>query len=204
MSTTGPSLMEHDVIDSLLGIEPGSAVDQVRRGRPETRLYLQKSYEALFYPTDPGQVSGLERFAVAAYLAELHREPVTRAFYGRMLADADFVLAESIRDLAAASATEGPYGCYPPETDVHDEDVTGLRFSVPSSFHGELGPGLRAALEHTHLLVFRPRESSADAIADLENAGWSPDAMVTLSQLVSYLCFQVRVIGGLALMKESK
>lgn len=39
-----------DVIDELVGIAPGSALDAVRAGRQEARTHAQRSYEALFAP----------------------------------------------------------------------------------------------------------------------------------------------------------
>ena len=35
------------------------------------------------------------------------------------------------------------------------------------------------------------------------NAGWSTTDVVTLSQLVSFLAFQIRVVAGLAAMRIS-
>ena len=63
-----------------------------------------------------------------------------------------------------------------------------------------LGERLAEALEHAHLLVFRPRESSPAALVALADAGWSTDGIVTLSQLVSFLAFQLRVAAGLRLL----
>jgi CMD domain protein len=60
-----------------------------------------------------------------------------------------------------------------------------------------LGRRLTAALEHAHLLVFHPRDASAAALQKLLDAGWSTTDIVTLSQLVSFLAFQIRVVAGL-------
>jgi uncharacterized protein YciW len=57
---------------------------------------------------------------------------------------------------------------------------------------------LDAALVHAHLLVFRPRDASSAALQALLNAGWSTDDIVTLSQLVAFLSFQIRVVTGLS------
>jgi CMD domain protein len=63
-----------------------------------------------------------------------------------------------------------------------------------------LGTKLAAALEHVHLLVFRPRDSDPSALQALIGAGWSTDSIVTLSQLVAFLSFQVRTIAGLRVL----
>ena len=54
-----------------------------------------------------------------------------------------------------------------------------------------------AALEQAHLLVFRPRDASPQALQELLNAGWSATDIVILSQLVAFLSFQIRVVVGL-------
>ena len=54
-----------DVIDELVGIAPGSALDAIRARRPEARTHAQASYRALFAPESAGGVSAAERFAVA-------------------------------------------------------------------------------------------------------------------------------------------
>ena len=64
--------------------------------------------------------------------------------------------------------------------------------------HGAFSaPRLAAALEHAHLLVFRPRDADPAALQALIGAGWSTDSIVTLSQLVAFLSFQIRAVAGL-------
>ena len=63
-----------------------------------------------------------------------------------------------------------------------------------------LGPRLAAAFEHTHMLVFHPRDAAAPSLQALLDAGWSTDAVVTLSQLVAFLAFQIRVVSGLRVL----
>lgn len=50
--------------------------------------------------------------------------------------------------------------------------------------------------------MFRPRESSPEALEALADAGWSADGIVTLSQLVAFLAFQLRVAAGLRLLVQ--
>ena len=60
-----------DIIDILTGIEPGSALDEIRRTREQARDNAQRSFEVLFEPEDPGTFSLAERYAVAAYTVVL-------------------------------------------------------------------------------------------------------------------------------------
>jgi hypothetical protein len=87
-----------DVIDALVGIEPGSSLDAVRARRPEARTHAQASYRALFEPGVPGAVTAQERFALGTFVAGLHGE-------------APFAPA----NLAAAPARRGAVGGHRPE-----------------------------------------------------------------------------------------
>ena len=60
-----------------------------------------------------------------------------------------------------------------------------------------LGPRLAAALEHTHMLVFHPRDAAPVSLQSLLGAGWTTTDIVTLSQIVAFLSFQIRVVIGL-------
>ena len=78
--------MDTDVIDTLVGIKPGSALDAVRNRRPAAREQAQASYSALFAPEIAGEVTATERFAVATFVTALHGDAKTVAFYAARLA----------------------------------------------------------------------------------------------------------------------
>ena len=63
-----------------------------------------------------------------------------------------------------------------------------------------LGARLTAALAHAHVLVFHPRDASAAALQELLDAGWTNTGIVTLSQLVAFLAFQIRTVVGLRVL----
>jgi CMD domain protein len=197
---------EDDVIDLLVGVEKGSRLDMIRAQRPEARENAQKSYLALFAPTFPGDVTGQERYAIATFVAGLHREPEIIAFYREGLArqsGPSGVSAAAHAEIAAGRA-EGPYGRYP-EGPLSVEDKSGPIHRVAEENRQTLGARLSAAFEHAHLLVFRPRDASPADLQSLLDAGWSTASIVTLSQLVAFLSFQIRVIVGLrALAAASK
>jgi CMD domain protein len=196
--------MEHDmiidVIDHLAGVAPNSPLDRLRDRRPDTREQAQRSYDALFAPDSEDEVTLVERDAVAAFVAGLHGDATVAAFYAERLAQLAPQLTEPVRTEIAAGRTTGPYGVHPDPALAAESDE-GLRYQARNA--DLLGVRLAAAFEHAHLLVFRPREASRKALAALADAGWSTTGIVTLSQLVAFLSFQVRLVAGLRVLGAS-
>jgi CMD domain protein len=190
-----------DVIDTLVGIRPGSALDAIRHRRPDARKEAQASYRALFAPEDPGGVTATERFAVAAFVTGLHGDAETASFYAAGLA-ASGALAElrrAIDTAIAAAKGQGPYGSYPAGK-LSREDTTGPTYRVAAETRRALGSRLAASFDHMHLLVFHPRDAAPAALQDLLDAGWSSTDIVTLSQIAAFLSFQIRVVAGLRVL----
>ncbi|MGO4386712.1 CMD domain protein [Microvirga sp. 2YAF29] len=192
-----------DIIDHLAGIQPNSRLDKLRAERPQARENAQKSYLALFEPAFPSGVTLAERFAIATFVAGLHRQSHVRDFYAAGLGkSAEKQLAEIIAAEILCGTTEGPYGRYP-EGPLLRENKEGLKYEVFVTHADLLGPKLVAALEHAHLLVFRPRDASSAALQKLIDAGWSTTDIVTISQLVAFLSFQIRVVAGLSALASA-
>jgi CMD domain protein len=193
--------MDTDVIDTLAGIKPGSALDAIRNRRPEARNQAQASYRALFAPEIPGEVSATERFAVAAFVTGLHGDGETAAFYAAGLAasGASAELRRAIDTAIAAAKGEGPYGSFPAGP-LSRENTTGPTHRVAPETRPVLGPRLAAAFDHMHLLVFHPRDAAPAALQALLDAGWSTTDIVTLSQIAAFLSFQIRVVAGLRVL----
>ena len=187
-----------DIIDTLAGIEPGSALDAIRARRLQARENAQKSYLSLFEPIDAGDVSLLERAAVAAFVTGLHGEAPVATFDREKLAAGagGAALLESIDAEILRGKTSGPYGSYPAGP-LSVENTAGLIYRVSAASKPSLGARLAAALEHAHLLLFRPRDAASSDMKALLDAGWSTTGIVTFSQLVAFLSFQVRVVSGL-------
>ncbi|MFD0643039.1 CMD domain protein [Bradyrhizobium sp. GCM10027635] len=187
-----------DIIDTLAGIEPGSALDAIRARRLQARENAQKSYLSLFEPIDAGDFSLLERAAVAAFVTGLHGESPVSTFYRDKLAAiaGGAALLEAIDAEIARGKTSGPYGSFPAGP-LSVENTAGLIYRVNAAGRSILGARLVAALEHAHLLVFRPRDAASSDMKALLAAGWSNTGIVTFSQLVAFLSFQVRVVSGL-------
>ena len=101
--------------------------------------------------------------------------------------------------------------CLTPRVDLHlaggsaphhvapTEDVVHRRPAVSVQRHDLTG--LHDGLEHAHLLTSRPRDASPDALQALLDAGWTTDGVVTVSQLVAFTHFQLRVVAGLTVLK---
>lgn len=200
MASTTP-----DIIDLLVGVTPGSAIDRIREERPETKANAQKSYLALFEPTHIGDVELHERDAIATFGSLLHAADRVADFYIERLSARSLspsflaaIRAESEKGLA-----RGPYGKFPPGP-LTAEDAEGPVFEVSAFGSSVLGRKLSAALNHVHLLVFRPRDASAAELQKLLDAGWSTGGIVTLSQIVAFLSFQIRVVTGLKALAESQ
>ncbi|CAM4016770.1 CMD domain protein [Bordetella tumbae] len=62
-------------------------------------------------------------------------------------------------------------------------------------------PRLAAVLTFTRKLIEKPVEGDRDALLTLPQAGLSTPEVVTLSQLIAFLSYQVRLVAGLKAMK---
>lgn len=190
-----------DIIDLLSGAA-GSEVAKLRDLRPEAKANAEKSFVALLEPEQASGFSALERYAVAMYVAGLHRHDGAVAFYGDLLADEleedQDRFFDTVRAAIASGAAQGPYG------EFREPGLIARSEKGPSisneSFAEVLGERLVAAFDVAHLMVLHPRDSRPEVIGRLSGAGWNADATVSLTQLVSFLCFQLRVAHGLAVL----
>lgn len=193
-----------DIIDALTGIATGDVLDVARSRRPEAKRHAQGSFEALFQPLDASHVTLPERAAVALFVARLHGQRAAVQFYGTLLRETGGgdVLEPVIVAEADRASGAGPYGAFRAEN--APESVPGLEYAVDSVEASYAVPDrLAAALEHAHFLVFHPRDAARERLQRLLDDGWSTTGVVTLSQLVSFLTFQLRVIHGLTVLREA-
>lgn len=192
-----------DLIDELVGIQPGSTLDALRAKRPVARDDAQATYDGLITaPTDLERASAVERAAIGYWVAGLSRADALAAHYRDLLAGLDPTVLAAVDDALPAATTTGPYGAYP-EGPLSVEDEDGLRWTASAQLQDAVGERLAAALAHAHLLTYRPRESSPDAVQALLDAGWTTDGVVTVSQLIAFTHFQLRVVAGLTVLKEA-
>lgn len=192
-----------DLIDDLVGIAPGDRLDVLRAARPIARRDAQASYDGLITsPSDLGRASAVERAAIGYWVAELSQSAPLARHYGTLLGGLDAAVRDAIAAALPGARTQGPYGHYPAgPLSVEDED--GLVWAAGVELRAAVGARLAAALEHAHLLTYGPRDASPEALQRLLDAGWSTDGIVTISQLVAFTHFQLRLVAGLTVLKES-
>ncbi|WP_273688339.1 CMD domain protein [Ketogulonicigenium vulgare] len=185
-----------DIIDTLAGIPPGGALDQARRARLQSRENAQLSYDLLLHPQEAGDLPLETRRAVALFVAALHGDAGIQAHYRALLVEVAPDLVPVIEGLSVQGKGVGPFGHYPAGP-LSAENSEGVSFTATG-----VAPPLAAALNHAHFLTLHPRDASPEKLQTLLDAGWTTPAIVTLSQLVAFLAFQLRVIGGLRLAQS--
>jgi len=78
-----------------------------------------------------------------------------------------------------------------------------LAAAIDSEAEGAtITPRLAAILRHVELLTFRPSDASRSDLTRLAEQGLSEADIVTLSQIIAFVSYQLRVAAGLALITE--
>lgn len=174
-----------DIINLLSALSADHPLARLRGGRADALHNAQNSFEALLEPADPGTFTYGERYAVATFVAGLHGAANARTFYSELLLDdAPANLPGAVDAAIEAGLSTGPYS------------GGGYVLHGPAA----LGERLAAAFDIAHLLVFHPRDADPEAMSHLAAHGWSADDTVSLTQLISFLAFQLRVIHGLQVL----
>lgn len=203
-----------DAINALTGLSGAQPVLAVREQRRVAVEQAQRSYAVLLLDPAEDSLAGFslpERYAVAWFNALLHQDALASAFYRQGLVEQGapttwFAAIESLAQQALQARATGPWGHYPAgplstENEAGPELV--LEKAQAEALQAALGQRLLAALVHTHLLVQHPRDAAAQDLQKLLNAGWTTHGIVTLSQLVAFLAFQVRVAHGLRVVAQT-
>ncbi|MDN6198787.1 MULTISPECIES: alkylhydroperoxidase domain protein [Corynebacterium] len=172
-----------DIINQLA--QAGPDIEALRAARADARSNAQASFKALLEPENPGPFSYGERYAVAAFSAGVSQSSQAAEFYLDLLADETSPqVVDAVRRAIEHGVSSGPY-----------KHGSFLVFSA-----ADVGERLAAAFDWAHLLIFHPKDASPAAIGHLYSAGWAEDDTVSLSQLVAFLSFQLRVIHALSVL----
>ena len=156
-----------DVFGILAGVEPGSLAARLRERRPNLTRFSQASYESLLEPVIDGSLSRRERELVALRVALLTPDDGLVAWHR------DRLVARSETASTVSAVAEFP------------------------AVSPELTSREIALLRHTDLVTQRPVEAGQADIDALRFAGLSTLEIVTLSQLIAFVAYQVRVLATL-------
>lgn len=189
-------------MDTVTSLADAPDLDELRAHRPVALEQTQRAYDLLLEPTDESSMSRTERWAVAAFVAILHADAVASEHYLAGLQAVDADLAGVVETLAEEGVATGPYGSFPAGP-LTVEDVPGGDLVVDLAQVDGMGDRLAAALRHAHRLVLHPRDADPGWLVDLQVKGWDRPGIVTLSQLVSFLAYQLRLVAGLRAIKEA-
>ena len=69
-----------------------------------------------------------------------------------------------------------------------------------TAFDGGGDVRLRAIIRHTDLVAVNPKDAASSDISTLQSSGMADADIVRLSQLIAFVSYQIRVVGGLRLM----
>ncbi|MFS2225853.1 alkylhydroperoxidase domain protein [Pantoea sp. B65] len=138
------------------------------------------------------QLAELDRHPALA-AARQQRDAATSHSQGSYLAlfshdEADFPLTE--RFIIATAVARW-----------HQDSILSAHYAQQAD-HNPVAERLQLALDHAERLTFQPVTATAAHLAALQQAGWTLNAIVTLSQLVAFVSFQSRVLHGLRLLSD--
>jgi CMD domain protein len=157
-----------DVVNAILGVDENSPIVALRNQKPTLVSELQDYYDSLFLP-DPESAAAFP------------------------LADR-FVVAIRVASFTGSSAVAQWYTDLATSAGV---DTETLKLARDTSSEWTGSSSLDAAIRHTDLLTSRPSEASPVALQALKDAGFSPAGIVSLSQTVAFVSYQLRLIAGL-------
>ncbi len=157
-----------DVVNAILEIDESSPIAQLRNQKPQLVTELQDYYDSLFVPT-------------ADSAAELP------------LADR-FVVAVRVASFTSSEAVANWYASLASEAGVPAESIASAR-DTASAWAGDTT--LDASIRHTDLLTTRPSDARPGDLQSLKSAGLSPAGIVSLSQTIAFVNYQLRLIAGL-------
>lgn len=162
-----------DVINSILGVDDNSAVVTLRNQKPVLIEELQAYYDAIFAP----EAASARAFSVA-----------DRA-----------LVAVRVASHTNSQAVADWYANVARSSGVSDESIIEARdVSVPATGQTPLG----AAIRHADLLAIHTSDARASDLQAFKDAGFTPASILSLSQTIAFVSYQLRLIAGLRAFGE--
>jgi CMD domain protein len=157
-----------DVVSGILGLDDNSKIARLRADRPSQIAELQAYYEAVFGPN--------ERADAALPLADR------------------LAIAIRVASRTRSSAVVSWYAERARSNGTNEATISRLS-DVTSPWTGTAA--LDAAVRHADLVTTSPVSARPSDLQALKDAGFSPAGIVSLSQVIAFVSYQLRLIAGL-------
>ena len=176
MSPVSTPVVIPDIINQLVGITLEHLLYEVRHRRPEVVAHSQGSYEAIFQPTDPGDLSPEERFMAGLRVAILTPSPLLVAHHRRQLTE------KSVNAATLAAVESLPLGDDLPartKAILHHVDRLTLEPVTATPEHvaalEAAGLSVRAIIALSQLIAFTSYQARVLVVLQLLN-GFEPES----------------------------
>lgn len=157
-----------DTLNAILGIDDASPIAALRNQKPTLVTELQEYYDSIFEPTaDSAEALSVADRLVVAVRVASHTNSIAVADWYANLATENGVSSETITRARAA-----------------DQAWTG-------------DSQLDAEIRHADLLTTRPVDARQSDLQALKDAGLTPAGIVSLSQTIAFVSYQLRLAAGL-------
>ncbi len=157
-----------DVVYSILGVGEDSPIAALRNDRPNQIDELQAYYLSLFAP----EAASAEAF------------PLKKRY----------LVAIRVASHTGSTDIVAWYEHLAREAGVSDEKIAATKdIATPATDDSVLG----AAIRHADLLTTHPVDAEASNLQALKDAGLTPAGILSLSQVIAFVSYQLRFIAGL-------
>jgi uncharacterized protein YciW len=172
---TASTVATADVIDQIIGGDPSGRIAALRAQKPELADELQAYYRSIFEPS----ASSAAEFPL-----------VDRALVAIRVAShtGSAAVVDWYTRLAKENGADPALIARAKDVDTPWDD----------------GSPLGAAIGRADLVTLRPADTQATDIQLLKDAGYSPAGILSLSQTIAFVSYQLRLIAGLRAFGEAR
>jgi uncharacterized protein YciW len=164
----------NDVVNRILGINGDGKIAALRRQKPELAEQLQTYYLALFEP----EAASAEAFALTDR----------------------YLIAVRVAAHTGSAAVIDWYATLAKQAGVPAETLARIQnTATPWTDSSKLA----AAVRHTDLLTKSPADAQASDLQALKDGGFTPAGILSLSQVIAFVNYQLRLIAGLRAFGEN-